>query len=521
MKSAWKSTKHRRSRCSRSSCAQSIALLMILTLLLCSLSGCLGKGEGEGEPQDTSSAISEEGVNAPGYWEEEGSEMSLLGTEAEGTGAEEIRMAVVREESLLPWKVQTEGMAYLWMLVADPLFVSGSEGILEGRIARSYVSSIEDSAIDILLRSDLKFHNGKKITAKDVVYTINMLKSEKNVFSEAVKDIISCEVLNTYKIRLIMNGCSALHLYEMSFPIVPENWDRDDLMMGSGMYRMEEPEARKEWSFSAYQSCAFGVPLTKRLTVYQVEDEAQVLDCFTSTRTNVYMSETVAYGLYSNKANYEIHESDSYEAMYLEFNLTSPFSGVLSNRQKVAYAIDARSILQQVSYGRGIITETPVKPGTIYQREAQIVYGYDQPMAAEIRTMGESTLTLLASAEDPLVQAALPAILRQLQQAGLEVTVVNEGYFDIALRKETVTYLRSAQIINQSALISNADNENLITSGVSVISRSMIENLPVYGLFFLSRSVVTGYGIHMNEEMEGLYEGESSPFACMRYFTVN
>ena len=85
--------------------------------------------------------------------------------------------ATERIDTLNPLISNSEDIYYISKLVYEPLFDYDSNlGIIQC-LSRDYRVDTEKAYIEVDIRDDVKFHNGKKLKAQDVCYTVNAIKS--------------------------------------------------------------------------------------------------------------------------------------------------------------------------------------------------------------------------------------------------------------------------------------------------------------------------------------------------------
>ena len=154
---------------------RSVCWLLVLMTLLTALVGC---GSGEEQSEEQSSMLTEENRQESSIVVQEDEVSQLTQTPAMGG---ELKLAIENPISLLPWQVTDEATGKLLMLIYSPLMEQKEDGTMLPCLAASKSWSSDLSELTIKLRSDVTFHNGKQLTAQDVIYSIKMLKSSKNV----------------------------------------------------------------------------------------------------------------------------------------------------------------------------------------------------------------------------------------------------------------------------------------------------------------------------------------------------
>ena len=471
-----------------------VCWLMTGIMLAAGLAGC---GSKEASPNEQSSLVTEETQQESSVvWQEETAELPQTPI----TGGE-LKLAIENPKSLLPWEVTDEATGKMLMLIYSSLMNQKDDGTMLPCLAASKSWSANLDELTIKLRSDVTFHNGKQLTVQDVVYSIQMLQSSKNVYSDVVKGIAQAEATEEGDLLLRFTAPGRMNEEGLIFPIVPDGYQEALVPMGTGPYAYAGAETMRELQLVRYEEY-FGMrPYITDVKVYFVRDIAAVEQCFETSRTNLMQTDYFAWGSYVNQKNLTLHPFESYEAVYLEFNTTGTFGMARSNREKTALAVDAVRVLRDAYWGKGTITETLLRPGSWYKEDVTKTYGYDADKAAEIVTVGSGTVRLLYDEEDPVLSAAAETVKIQLEASGLKVQLKTAGSYDIALRRERMTLTKAAQTVSKQDLLAAAETEDEIRAAAAQLDAYMNEELVVYNLFFMTQAAVTGYGV----------EGEMTP----------
>ncbi len=443
---------------------------------------------------------------------DESSQIILLENEAESEDLEpveggELRLAIENPLSLLPWKVTDEATGKMLMLIYSPLMNQKEDGTMLPCLAAAKSWSADQTELTIKLRSDVTFHNGKQLTAQDVIYSVRMLQSTENVYSDTAARIVQAEATEEGEVLLRFSAPGRMNEEGLIFPIVPDGYENELVPMGTGPYAYAGAETMRELQLKRFEEYFGELPYISDVTVYYVRDGAAVELCFETSRTNLMQKDYFSWGSYVNQKNLTTHPFDSYEAVYLEFNTKSTFGSVYSNREKAALAVDAVRVLRDAYWGKGTVTETLLRPGSWYKEAETRNFGYNAEKAASMIAVGSGTVRLLYNEADPMLADAAETVRKQLEAAGLSVQLKTAGSYDIALRRERMTLMRVAEVLGRQDLLAKAGSEDEVRAAASQLDTEMTENLTVYNLFFLTQAAVTGYGI----------EGEMIPGDWMPY----
>ena len=483
-------------------------LLCWMLVLLTSLSGCGNAESGDHtddshNSENTAQQAAQDGSDDSASRSE--SSMAVLleadqETETVPVEGGQLRLAIENPETLLPWKVTDGAAGDMLMLIYSPLMNQKEDGTILPCLAASKEWSEDLTELEIQLRDDVTFHNGKALTAEDVVYSIRQLQSSQNVFSDAVANIVHVEATEEGKVLLRFAAPGRMNEEGLIFPIVPSGYNEDLVPMGTGPYAYAGAESMREMHLQRYAGYFGEQPYIPDVKVYFVREASAVEQSFETTRTNLIQMDYFSWGTYVNQKNLTVHTYESYEAVYLEFNTRGTFGKVFSNREKTVLAVDAVRVLRDAYWGKGEITETLIRPGSWYKEEATKNYGYDADKAADMVAVGSSKVRLLYDNQDPVLQSAAETIRQQLEAAGLTVVITHSGSYDIALRRSRMTLMDVAAAVDQQKLLAEAETNEEVKAAVMQLDALMNENLTVYNLFFLTQGTVTGYGVEGSME---------------------
>ncbi len=147
------------------------------------------------------------------------------------------------------------GLSYIY----DSLAVSSDDEISSkyGLIAEGIRLSKNRLAIEFKLRKNAVFHDGKKITANDVVFTYNILLKEGHPsYKMAFRDIKNVEKINDYLVRFNFknNRNKNLPILVASLPVLPKHYFENhdfsksslEIPLGSGPYKIKEFKPNRE-----------------------------------------------------------------------------------------------------------------------------------------------------------------------------------------------------------------------------------------------------------------------------------
>ena len=119
---------------------------------------------------------------------------------------------------------------------------------LYGLLAHSVLISADQLTYKFLLRPEARFHDGSALTARDVAFSIQLLKEKGHyIYRQILRDVVSAEAdeEHVFTVRLAPERSRDLHLSVASMPVFSKDYWKDrnfeavtlDPPLGSGPYR--------------------------------------------------------------------------------------------------------------------------------------------------------------------------------------------------------------------------------------------------------------------------------------------
>ena len=152
------------------------------------------------------------GVSQRGYM--------LQGPRAGGTYAEATLGPV---SNLNPLFASSSAEVSLGRLVFSSLYSYDATGSLRQDIAAKMVTNDKGNQYTVTIRKDVKWHDGKALTAKDVVFTLNLIKNPATRATELRKNWLDVAVrtIDDYTVEFNLPGASAAFPHSLTFPVMP------------------------------------------------------------------------------------------------------------------------------------------------------------------------------------------------------------------------------------------------------------------------------------------------------------
>ncbi len=322
-----------------------------------------------------------------------------------------LKVAMPGEPTILNWFVAG---ATVELTLLEPIYdrlVRLINGTLTWELATSMEYSLDYKTLTIKIRSGVKWHDGKELTADDVAFTINVLANKSWTYYHAYYVSVDKAVAldkNTTVVYFkkpdagfILNALTTMnvlpkHVWE---PLLQQLGDglakyspKPSELIGSGPFKFVEYVPGQYVKYSVNKEYWLGRPCVDEiLVVFIKETQVQILALQKGDVDTISLSwvtpEVVPQLLAMPNVGVHIYTSDTFYHWGLN-NKMWPFN-ITEFRRALAYAVDKESIIRDVLMGYGL----PGSPGVVppvgpnaeyYNPNVAKAYTFNMTKAAEL-----------------------------------------------------------------------------------------------------------------------------------------
>jgi len=277
-------------------------------------------------------------------------------------------------------------------LVYSGLLRTTDNGEFENDLAKSYTVSDDGLVYDFILKDDLTWHDGTPLDANDVVFTINLAKSDNrnNILKNPISaewDGISVEKVSDQEVRFTLVQPYAKFLVNATLGILPKHiWGNIDPSqfaftsfntepIGSGPYEIKTVKRGKAgnedvieyYDLVPFKKFALGEPYIKNIRVRFYPSTKDLLEAFQrgeidgmTTTSTTFASEI--------SANAGDHHTVMTSPLPITFGVffNQNHSSVLAEkavRKALNLSLDREDIVTKVLGGYATAIDSPIPPG--------------------------------------------------------------------------------------------------------------------------------------------------------------
>nr|WP_206440746.1 ABC transporter substrate-binding protein [Streptomyces scabichelini] len=308
-------------------------------------------------------------------------------------------------------------------------------------LATEVPSDLQATTWKFTLREGAKWHDGRPVTADDVVFTYGRVLDPKTTtlaksfFGSWLKEV---RKVDEKSVELVLkfpfpDGAQRLTLAKiMPKHVFSKPGALDDATagkaVGSGPYRQTAHNPKSNTSFEAFadyngpRKAAF-----KKMNWLSIVDAAPRVAKISGSSAGAQISDNIPYANISQleKGGLKVEGGEGMNHLFLLFNTAhKPFDDVRV-RQALHYAIDTEKMIQAALRGHGKPASSFLNEGNPTHRKARTVYAYDPDKARDLlREAGVSGLTVnLMAVSVSWIVDCLPTIKASWDAIGVKTTL--------------------------------------------------------------------------------------------------
>lgn len=322
---------------------------------------------------------------------------NLSGVSAAET-VESLKVGITKSENGLNPYTYVTGYPGLDLvnLLYDNLFQLDENNIPQPWLVTEHTVSPDGLTYELTLHDNVKWHDGKPLTANDVEFTMEyFINYPKSRFTNPLKSISSIEVLNDTTIKLVLSQANPNFMIQplADLPILPEHiWslitapDDETNALGSGPFILEEHKAGQYYKMKANPDYFKGVSPIKELIFPIIEDTTAMLNALQAGEIDA-ISSSISPELveqFDSNPDLKVVRGPGYSTSLFQINAERYPMTETTFRQAIDYAIDKKYIVDTVLLGFAEIGS----PGFIhpsspfYNSELKTVF--DQEISKEL-----------------------------------------------------------------------------------------------------------------------------------------
>jgi peptide/nickel transport system substrate-binding protein len=275
----------------------------------------------------------------------------------------------------------------------DPIIRIGDDGQFEPWLADSWEISDDGLTITLHLHKGVMFHNGREMTADDVVWSVDYARSTEygHQLSDRFTTCTGAAAIDDYTVEVYysqithsaLDGLARLYIFPQEAVE-----DIDTVPVGTGPFKLGEWVPGDHLTAVKFEDYwREGEPYLDEVIVKPIPDaQARMVNLLTENIDGLWEVPQADIALLEREENLVVGESPpgfGFYAFIMNVN-APPFDNQLV-RQAMNYAVDREKINQLAFFGEGITTEIPYTEASwAYPADLANYYTHDPEKAKEL-----------------------------------------------------------------------------------------------------------------------------------------
>ena len=254
-------------------------------------------------------------------------------------------------------------------------------------IAKSYTISPDHLTYTFILEKGIKFHDGKALTAEDVIFTIESILDDKNAsFLKAdFTEVESLTKVDEQSFELKLKHPFVPILDKLTVPILPKHAFENVEMrtaefnshpIGAGPYMFDKWDRGNSLTLKAYNDFHGITPSIEKVIFKFIPDSNVRALQLKSGEVDIALLDPVQAISLKDEKNIEIHDIESADYRGILYNMNKELWTDVNVRRAFNYATDRTAIVKGILKGYGTEAYSPLQKHAFNNAEVE-KYAYD------------------------------------------------------------------------------------------------------------------------------------------------
>lgn len=310
------------------------------------------------------------------------------------------------------------------------------------------------------IRKNVFWHDGVSLTAEDVEYTVEYIKSrnDKSNYSNNIQNISAFAAIDRNTFRIVLKKPNSFSAEIMTFPILPKHSFSNNVLdknakdmkpVGTGPFMFESfvygekislTENDNWWNRNCNIENNLTLPLISNINYKVYDNINDAMPAFQAGEIDVIYTDTRQFNDYSERSDLTVKEYTSNNYNFLAFNLSKTIFEYREIRLAIAYAIDKSEMIRELSQGRYTLSDIPLSPLAWLNVENNSAYSADKYRAEQIliengwKMDTPLSFEILVNSENKTRIKAAENICKQLSEIGIKA-MINELKWEELLKR--------------------------------------------------------------------------------------
>jgi peptide/nickel transport system substrate-binding protein len=344
-------------------------------------------------------------------------------------------------DTLNPYNHSSSPIYGMWQHIYEPLVEVAYNPVgYKGVLATSW--ELKGNRWIFRLRQGVRFHDGNPFTAKDVIFTINRIRTDRNSLQrDNFKDVEGMQAPDDHTVVFVLKETNAVFLDRvqnrfMVSRVAAEKYgdQADQRAIGTGPYKFLSFQRGGDFVMTRNDNYWGPKPEIKDVIFRKVTEAAARVAALEAGQADV-INNVPVHDLPRLEGNprLRVERVEGLRMFFLALNPAyKPFDNKLV-RQAANYSVDASAIVKNIFEGRGFVLNGPLGPHVIGYDPSHKRYPYEPKKARELLAKagypsGLEVKLYFSSGRYPQDREVCQVVAAQMEKGGFKVELVNQEW---------------------------------------------------------------------------------------------
>jgi peptide/nickel transport system substrate-binding protein len=351
-------------------------------------------------------------------------------------------LSSVALDTLHPYAHSASPQYGIWHNMIEPLVeVNYAKRAYFGVLAESW--EFQGKRWVFKLRKNVRLHDGSPLTAEDVIYSINIIKNDKQSLQrDNFRDLVEMQALDSHTVAFTTEAPNAVFLDRLQNRFIlgkaAMEAQSGDLgvkkPVGTGPYRFVSWQRDGNLVITRHDNYWGGKPAIKEIVTRRVREDAGRVAGLLAGQGDVTNNVPVEeLSRFDKHPRVRAEKVEGVRMYFLAMNVThKPFDNKLV-RQAINHAVDPAVIIKHIYEGNGYVMNGPLGSNVIGFDPKISRYPYDPNKAKELLAkagfpQGLEVKLYFSPDRYPKAREVCQVIADQLGKAGIKTELVSQEF---------------------------------------------------------------------------------------------
>lgn len=300
--------------------------------------------------------------------------------------AQNIKIGVAGYDTMNPILTRNREIINIDRLIFEPLVNITSDYRVEACLAKS-CNKKTDTSYEIKLDSSIKWQDGSNLIAKDVEFTIEMIKQTNSIYSSNVQAIESVEIPDSETVIVNLSKPITFFEYNLTFPIISSMYYTNEdfqnsskIPIGTGMYKIASIDSDNIMIVrnDRWRNLKTAAPKTQSILLKKYNAVGEIFNAFKLGNVDTINTYKSNYTDYVGTIGYNKREYVGRDYEFISLNCSDAILSDVSVRKAINYAINKDNIVGTALGGAKVVANSPLDYGSyLYNADGKIDYSPD------------------------------------------------------------------------------------------------------------------------------------------------